>query len=178
LTAHGHLTGNDYSRARARAPLGGRAGKSGREVLTTTREHIDDKWGNAFQPSERLEGVTAEQTPINPRLVNLLGSFIGGTSAYTLARLEFCLEFPERPAPPVLDRLPDASERTLRERWDRIENQLHEILDYVKRIDANSRSSRRTAGSFRSLKRTVRELDQYARALRWVMTVTEQDPAE
>jgi hypothetical protein len=48
----------------------------------------------------------------------------------------------------------------------------------VKRIDANGRSTRRTAASFRSLKRTVRELDQYARALRWVMTVTEQDPAE
>lgn len=115
---------------------------------------------------------------INPRLVNLLGSFIGGTSTYTLARLEFCLEFPDRPAPPVLDRLPDASERTLRERWDRIENQLHDIVDYVKRVDANSRSNRRTAASFRCLKRTVRELDQYARALRWVMTVTEQDPAE
>jgi len=122
--------------------------------------------------------TNAEFTPINPRLVNLLGSFIGGTSAYTLARLEFCLEFPDRPAPPLLERLPDASERTLRERWDRIENQLHEIVDYVKRIDANGRSTRRTAASFRSLKRTVRELDQYARALRWVMTVTEQDPAE
>jgi hypothetical protein len=120
----------------------------------------------------------AEYTPINPRLVNLLGSFIGGTSAYTLARLEFCLEFSDRPAPPVLHRLPDASERTLRERWDGIENQLHEIVDYVKRIDADPRSKRRTAASFRSLKRTVRELDQYARALRWVMTVTEQDPAE
>jgi hypothetical protein len=116
--------------------------------------------------------------PINPRLVNLLGSFIGGTSAYTLARLEYCLEFSDLPAPPVLERLPDASERTLRERWDRIESQLHEIVDYVKRIDANTRSSRRTAASFRSLKRTVRELDQYARALRWVITVTEQDIAE
>jgi len=122
--------------------------------------------------------TNAEFTPINPRLVNLLGSFIGGTSAYTLARLEFCLEFPDRPAPPLLERLPDASERTLRERWDRIEGQLHEIVDYVKRIDANGRSTRRSAASFRSLKRTVRELDQYARALRWVMTVTEQDPAE
>jgi intergrase/recombinase len=88
------------------------------------------------------------------------------------------LEFSERPAPPVLERLPDASERTLRERWDRIENELHEIVDYVKRVDADVRSKRRAAASFRSLKRTVRELDQYARALRWVLTVTEQDPAE
>ncbi len=119
-----------------------------------------------------------EPTSINPRLVNLLGSFIGGTSAYTLARLEFCMQFPAEPAPPVLGRLPDASERSLREHWDGIENQLHRIVDYVKRIEADSRSTRRTAASFRALKRTVRELDQYARAMRWVMTVTEQDTAE
>jgi hypothetical protein len=149
-------------------------------LLTVLLEHIDDKWGNAFHPSHSHAAryANAEFTPINPRLVNLLGSFIGGTSAYTLARLEFCLEFSDHPAPPLLERLPDASERTLRERWERIENQLHEIVDYVKRIDANGRSTRRTAPSFRALKRTVRELDQYARALRWVMTVTEQDPAE
>jgi hypothetical protein len=115
---------------------------------------------------------------INPRLVNLLSSFIGGTSAYALARLEFALDFPEHPAPPLLNRLPDASERTLRTNWEQTEDQLHAIVDYVKRIDADSRSKRRTATSFRSLKRTVRELDQYARAMRWVMTVTEQDPAE
>jgi hypothetical protein len=108
----------------------------------------------------------------------LLGSFIGGTSAYALARLEFCLDFPAHAAPPVLSRLPDASERTLREHWDRIENQLHTIVDYVKRIDTDTRSMERKAASFRSLKRTVRELDQYARAMRWVITVTEQDPAD
>ncbi len=120
----------------------------------------------------------AERTPINPRLVNLLGSFIGGTSAYALARLEFCLDFPAHPAPPVLNRLPDASERTLREHWDRIENQLHTIVDYVKRIDKDPRNIQRAAASFRSLERTVRELDQYARAMRWVITVTEQDPSD
>jgi hypothetical protein len=110
--------------------------------------------------------------------VNLLGSFIGGTSAYALARLEFCMDFPADAAPPLLDRLPDASERTLREHWDRIENQLHATVDYVKRIDTDPHSTYRTAASFRSLKRTVRELDQYARAMRWVMTVTEQDPTD
>ncbi len=110
--------------------------------------------------------------------MNLLGSFIGGTSAYALARLEFCMNFPAHPAPPVVERLPDASERTLRERWDRIESQLHAVVDYVKRIDADPSSSPRTAPSFRFLKRTVRELDQYARAMRWVMTVTQGDWAE
>ncbi len=115
---------------------------------------------------------------INPRLVNLLGSFIGGTSAYALARLEFALTFPGHRAPPVLDRLPDASERTLREQWDRIEDQLHGIIDYVKQIEADPRSTQRSAASFAWLKRTVRELDQYARAMRWVMTVTEHDPLD
>lgn len=110
--------------------------------------------------------------------MNLLGSFISGTSAYALARLEFALTFPAHAAPPVLDRLPDASERTLREHWDRIENQLHGIVDYVKRIESDPRSSQRSAASFTWLKRTVRELDQYARAMRWVLTVTEADPAE
>jgi hypothetical protein len=125
-----------------------------------------------------LIAFDAEHAQINPRLVNLLGSFIGGTSAYALARLEFALTFPGHSAPPLLDRLPDASERTLREHWDRIENQLHSIVDYVKQIEADPRSSQRSAASFAWLKRTVRELDQYARAMRWVMTVTEQDPAE
>ncbi len=115
---------------------------------------------------------------MNPRLVNLLASFIGGTSAYALARLEFALTFPLTPAPPVLDRLPDASERTLREHWDRIEDQLHTIVDYVKRVELDTRRTERSAASFRALKRSVRELDQYARAMRWVMTVTQQDAAE
>jgi hypothetical protein len=119
-----------------------------------------------------------ECTRINPRLVNLLGSFIGCTSSYALARLEFCLTFPAHSAPPVLPRLPDASEQSLREHWDGVEDRLHEIIDYLKRIDADPCSSQRGAASFRALERTVRELDQYARAMRWVMTVTLHDPAE
>jgi len=119
---------------------------------------------------------SARSFPINPRLVNLLGSFIGGTSAYALARLEFCMTFPDVSPPPVLERLPDASERTLREHWDRVENQLHGIIDYMKRSEDDS--GLRSAPSFRSLGRTVRELDQYARALRWVMTITQQDSTE
>ncbi len=61
---------------------------------------------------------------MNPRLVNLLASFIQGSSDYTLARLEFSMRFAERPSPPLLSRLPDASEATLRERWDGVEHQL------------------------------------------------------
>jgi len=86
------------------------------------------------------------------------------------------MTFPDVSPPPVLERLPDASERTLREHWDRVENQLHEIIDYMKRAQDDNRL--RSAPSFRSLGRTVRELDQYARALRWVMTITQQDSTE
>ena len=113
---------------------------------------------------------------MNPRLVNLLASFIQGTSEYTLARLELGLRFPERPAPPVLERLPDASERTLRERWDRVEDQLSAILAYVGALESALPSSDRADPAFRRLRRTVRELDQYARALRWVLTVHGGDP--
>ncbi|HEV3087818.1 MAG TPA: hypothetical protein VGX96_11385 [Candidatus Elarobacter sp.] len=114
---------------------------------------------------------------MNPRLVNLLGSFIRGSSDYTLARLEFSARFEGQPAPPVLDRLPDASEATLRERWDGIETQLSAILAFVKQVESASGTDQRTDPAFRWLRRTVRELDQYARALRWVLTVHGGDAA-
>ncbi|MEA2689341.1 MAG: hypothetical protein QOJ39_3186 [Candidatus Eremiobacteraeota bacterium] len=114
---------------------------------------------------------------MNPRLVNLLASFIRGTSDYALARLEFSMKFSERPAPPLLDRLPDASETTLRERWDHIEGQLAAIVSYVKQVESASGTQQRNDPAFRWLRRTVRELDQYARALRWVLTVHGEDAA-
>jgi len=114
---------------------------------------------------------------VNPRLVNLLASFIRGSSDYALARLEFSMRFAERPAPPLLERLPDASEATLRERWDRVEDQLAEIRAYVKQVEAAPSNGERSDPAFRWLRRTVRELDQYARALRWVLTVHGGDPA-
>lgn len=113
---------------------------------------------------------------MNPRLVNLLASFIRGTSDYTLARLEFGMRFDAYPAPPVLDRLPDASERTLRERWDGVETQLAAILAYVKQLDATCGTEERADPAFRRVRRTVRELDQYARALRWILTVSGDSP--
>jgi hypothetical protein len=114
---------------------------------------------------------------MNPRLVNLLASFIRGSSDYALARLEFAMRFSARPAPPVLDRLPDASEATLRERWDTVEGQLATIVAYVKHVEAGAGTEERTDAAFRWLRRTVRELDQYARALRWVLTVHDGDTA-
>jgi hypothetical protein len=114
---------------------------------------------------------------VNPRLVNLLASFIRGTSDYALARLEFSMKFAERPAPPLLDRLPDASEATLRDRWDDIEAQLATIVAYVRQVEAAPTAQERSDPAFRWLRRTVRELDQYARALRWVLTVHGGDAA-
>jgi len=108
---------------------------------------------------------------VNPRLVNLLASFIRGSGDYALARLEFSMRFAGRPAPPVLERLPDASEATLRARWDGIEDQLAAIRAYVKQVESGAGSEERSDPAFRWLRRTVRELDQYARALRWVLTV-------
>ena len=120
---------------------------------------------------------TGEEDPVvNPRLVNLLASFIRGSSDYALARLEFAMGPNGSPAPPVLDRLPDASAATLRERWDGVESQLAEAVAFVKQVENGSGTEQRADPAFRRLRRTVRELDQYARALRWVLTVHGGDP--
>lgn len=114
---------------------------------------------------------------MNPRLVNLLASFIRVSSDYALARLQFAMRFEGRPAPPVLNRLPDASEETLTSRWDGVETQLAAITAYVKQVEASFSTDERADPAFRWLRRTVRELDQYARALRWVLTVHGGDTA-
>lgn len=108
------------------------------------------------------------------RLVQLLASFIRVSGDYTLARLECTVKHPERSAPPTIDRPPDASEETLRDRWPAIEAQLDAARTYAKQLRASgSRESEEdTASGW--LQRTVHELDQYARAIRWVLTVTEK----
>ncbi len=108
------------------------------------------------------------------RLVQLLGSFISTTSDYTLARLEFAMRHPQVQAPPIIERLTDASELTLLTEWENIERQLELARRYLKRLD-DSRGKRAVYDqSFAYLQRTVRELDQYARAVRWVMTVDDR----
>jgi len=105
------------------------------------------------------------------RLVRLLGSFISTTSAYTLARLEFAMKHPGSPAPPLIARLSDASEASLRDEWHLVEAQLEAARRYLKEND-DSRGKRAVHDpSFAWLQRTTRELEQYARAVRWVMTV-------
>jgi hypothetical protein len=107
------------------------------------------------------------------RLVQLLGSFISTTSAYTLARLEYAMRHDDAPPPPLIDRLSDASEATLREEWERVELQLEAARAYLREND-DARGKRAVYDkTFGWLQRTTRELEQYARAVRWVMTVDE-----
>lgn len=107
------------------------------------------------------------------RLVQLLGSFITTTSAYTLARLDYAMQHPELPAPPLIDRLSDASESTLSAEWAKVERQLELARRYVKDHD-DARGKRAVYDkTFGWLQSTTRELEQYARAVRWVMTVDE-----
>lgn len=112
---------------------------------------------------------------LDQKLVRTLSSFISRSSDYSLARLEFATKHPDLPAPPLLDRLPDASERTLRERWRQLERQLDAIVTYVREADAAEGRKVGEDATFRWLARTAKELDQYGRALRWVLTVTERD---
>lgn len=107
------------------------------------------------------------------RLVQLLASFISVSADYALARLEFALRDPAVPAPPVIERLPDASEASLRSRWPQVEAQLDAAVAYAKHLPSNC-SNDDQKGPSAWLGRTVREMDQYARAIRWVLTVTER----
>lgn len=107
------------------------------------------------------------------RLVQLLASFIRVSGEYALARLEFAMQHPAQPAPPLIERPPDASEETLRTRWPQIEAQLEEARHYAKQF-ARPPSIERQDSSGGWLRRTVQELDQYARAIRWVLTVTDE----
>jgi hypothetical protein len=113
--------------------------------------------------------------PMDVRLVQLLGSFITARSQYALARLEFAMKHSEDAAPPVIDRLLEPSERALRQEWPNLESQLDLAIEFVRRLERNRTTRGGNDESFRSLQRSVRELDQYARAIRWVMTVSEND---
>lgn len=109
------------------------------------------------------------------RLVQLLASFIRVGSEYSLARLEFAITHPGTAAPPIIDRLPDASEASLRRVWPGIEAQLEAAYAYAKQLPASGGSQQQEDAAAGWLRRTVKELDQYARAIRWVLTVTETE---
>jgi hypothetical protein len=109
------------------------------------------------------------------RLVQLLGSFIGARGQYALVRLECAQHAPDLPSPPLIDRLSDASETALRDEWPAIERQLDAALAYGKHLTRSNSSKYHDDVAFRALEAALRELDQYARAIRWVLTVTENE---
>jgi len=108
------------------------------------------------------------------RLVQLLASFIRVGGEYALARLEFAIGHGSVPAPPVIDRPSDASEQTLRTQWPAIEAQIEQARAYAKQFAASNGKDGQEDTATGWLRRTVQELDQYARAIRWVLTVTER----
>jgi hypothetical protein len=109
------------------------------------------------------------------RLVQLLASFIHTGTEYSLARLEFAMAHPELPAPPTIGRPPDASEATLREIWPQLERQLEQARAYAKQFASGASKQQKEDSTAAWLRRIVQELDQYARAIRWVLTVTETE---
>lgn len=80
-----------------------------------------------------------------------------------------------REAPPVIDRVREASHEVLLNDWPTIEPQLERALGFAKRFEGRAGTTSRADESARYLVRTVRELDQYARAIRWVLTVTQSE---
>jgi hypothetical protein len=109
------------------------------------------------------------------RLVQLLASFIGARSHYALARLEFAMRHCADPAPPVIDRLIEPSERALHAQWPLLESQLETALAFANALERTRRAAGSSDEAYRWLQQSLRELDQYARAIRWVLTVTEKD---
>ena len=115
---------------------------------------------------------------LDQRTLRLLDSVAARETDYALARLELSWRLPHAEIPPILPRLGDATESALRSRWDEVERRLEEVGRFVRRVDGDRRISMRSDPGFLRLRRTYRELDHHARALRWVLTVTERTTDE
>ena len=83
----------------------------------------------------------------------------------------------ELPAPPLIAPLSEPSANALRTEWPTIERQLDAALAYAKLIEKDRGMSYREDAACRNLDRVLKELDQYARAIRWVLTVTDREDA-
>ncbi len=111
------------------------------------------------------------------RYVQLLASFITARSEYVLARLEFASYHATIAAPPPIDRLPDASEATLQAIWPAIETQVEQAVESMRmltRLHGNDLSEDR---QFHRIGELLREMEQYARAIRWVQSNEEPNPS-
>jgi hypothetical protein len=105
------------------------------------------------------------------RLVQLLGSFISATSDYTLARLEYAMLHPGAPAPPLIPRLTDASQAALNDEWPEVAEALERAQRFLLAVDDRRGKRAVYDKAFGALQRSTRELEQYARAVRWVLSV-------
>ncbi len=79
------------------------------------------------------------------------------------------------PAPPVIDRLVEPSEAALLEQWPHLERQLEAAVAFAAALERARRAGGSSDDAYRWLQQSLRELDQYSRAIRWVLTVTEND---
>jgi hypothetical protein len=118
---------------------------------------------------------------VTARLAQLLSSYLEASRAYTLARLEFAVRHPRIPAPPVIAQpgLGDpetagVSADFVRARWDDVEQQLQRARRYLSVLD-DRRGKDAAEAALRGLRRAVGELDHYARAVRWLITVEERE---
>jgi hypothetical protein len=109
------------------------------------------------------------------RLTQLLGSFTEAHAHYTLARLEYALHHPAKPAPPPVTCFADPAEGAVRAGWPQIEAQLETALAFTDRLERSRRRRRVADRALRSFARSLRELDRSARAIRWLLTVTESN---
>ncbi|HEX3369684.1 MAG TPA: hypothetical protein VHS56_08925 [Candidatus Cybelea sp.] len=111
--------------------------------------------------------------PMDARLEQVLDAFTAAHGRYALARLEFALHHPAKPAPPVVAALCESCEGELRTRFPEIEMQLETALAFAGRHERGRRRRRRPDPQFRLYSQSLRELDRSARALRWMLTITE-----
>ncbi|HLY01231.1 MAG TPA: hypothetical protein VKR56_01900 [Candidatus Cybelea sp.] len=109
------------------------------------------------------------------RLTQLLGSFTEAHEQYTLARLEYALQHPAKPVPPLVTSFADPGEGAVRADWPHIEAQLETALAFTVRLERARRRQRVADRAFRSFARSLHELDRSARAIRWLLTVTESN---
>jgi hypothetical protein len=107
------------------------------------------------------------------RLTQLLGSFAKAHGQYTLARLEYALHHPAKPAPPLVTCFADPTEGAVRADWPKIEAQLETALAFTDRLERSRRRRRLADRAFQSFAGSLRELDRSTRAIRWLLTVTE-----
>jgi hypothetical protein len=63
------------------------------------------------------------------------------------------------------------------ETWDDAEQRLDIVRRYLRGVDDHRGKRAAYDQSFALLQRTYRELDQYARAVRWLITVEDRRPS-